>query len=103
LGNGDPAHAKQITSGKFEGIGSLAWTPDGRIVYTSGDSGDPDIWIMRSDGSGRKQLTTDPGRDPAVSPDGRRERESREVARRAFKKLKADVQNGTVEPPPHPR
>jgi hypothetical protein len=31
------------------------------------------------------------------------ERESREVARRAFKKLEADVQNGAVEPPPHPR
>src|SRR5207302_92593 len=71
--NGDAAHAKQTTSGNVEGGSGLVWTPDGRIVYTSPASGKPDIWIMKSDGSGQKQLTTGPGgpHNPAVSPDGR--------------------------------
>src|SRR5205085_12004011 len=51
----------------------LAWTPDGRVVYVSEESGNADIWVMNADGSDRKQLTTDPHRDatPDVSPDGR--------------------------------
>ena len=28
----------------------VAWTPDGRIVYTTEASGNPDIWIMNADG-----------------------------------------------------
>jgi len=69
--SGDAAHAKQITSGKSEGNGKLAWTPDGRIVYTSLDSGNANIWIMKNDGSGQKQLTTGHANNPAVSTDGR--------------------------------
>ncbi len=74
---GDIAHAKQITYAKFEGgvgrNGGMSWTPDGRIVYVSLSSGNLDIWIMNSDGSGQKQLASDPAIDidPAVSPDGR--------------------------------
>jgi Tol biopolymer transport system component len=73
----DLAHPKQITSGKFEGgvglDGGLSWAPDGRIIYTSLSSGNPDIWIMKSDGSDQRQLTADPSVDvdPVVSPDGR--------------------------------
>jgi Tol biopolymer transport system component len=71
--NGDGAQAKQITSGKAEGGDGLAWTPDGRIVYTSLDSGNAQIWIMKDDGSSQKQITQGPGNafNPAVSPDGR--------------------------------
>jgi serine/threonine protein kinase/Tol biopolymer transport system component len=59
-----------ISSGENDG---LAWTPDGRVVYVSEENGNADIWSMNSDGSDRKQLTTDPHRDsaPDVSPDGR--------------------------------
>jgi TolB protein len=45
-------------------------TLDGAVVF----SAEGDIWIMRADGSKRRQLTADPGDDldPAWSPDGTR-------------------------------
>ncbi|MEK7857346.1 MAG: hypothetical protein AAB288_14745, partial [Acidobacteriota bacterium] len=63
---------KKLTSGRYEGL-SLAWTPDGRIVSVSQESGNDDIWIMNADGTGRKRLTNDPSIDayPAVSYDGK--------------------------------
>jgi serine/threonine protein kinase/Tol biopolymer transport system component len=73
----DLTHPKQIANGKFDGgMGSnsgLTWTPDGRIVYVSVANGHSDIWIMNGDGSGQRQLTSDPTKnaDPVVSPDGR--------------------------------
>lgn len=69
---GATAEATRITSGRYEG-GSLSWTPDGRVVYVSGESGNPDIWIMDADGSNKKQLTVDAGSDfdPRVATDGR--------------------------------
>ena len=71
--SGDMARAKQITYAKFEGGDGMAWTPDGRIVYTSRSSGNANIWIMNSDGSGQKQLAADPANatNPRVAPDGR--------------------------------
>jgi eukaryotic-like serine/threonine-protein kinase len=73
--NGDAANANQIRSGghNLDGVGSLAWTPDGRIVYSSLASGAQDLWIMNGDGSGQKQLTAESGSnfEAAVSPDGR--------------------------------
>ena len=73
--NGDAATATQIRSGgnNLDGVGSLAWTPDGRIVYSSLASGTQDLWIMNGDGSGHKQLTAEAGRnfEAAVTPDGR--------------------------------
>ena len=69
----DLMHGKQITSAKSEGDRGLAWTPDGKIVYTSLAGGNLDLWIMNADGTNQKQLTTDPREDtsPLVSPDGR--------------------------------
>jgi Tol biopolymer transport system component len=70
---GDYAGARQITSGRENGDGGCAWTPDGHIVYTSRASGYFDIWVMNADGSEPKQLTfgTDANLYPSVSPDGR--------------------------------
>ena len=69
---GDEGRAREITSGTFDGSAGLAWTADGRIVYTSEASGKQDIWIMNVDGTNRKRLTHDGqnGR-PTVSHDGR--------------------------------
>jgi Tol biopolymer transport system component len=42
--------------------------------YTGGPSDPSKIWVVRSDGTGLRQLTTGPGTDemPAISPNGRR-------------------------------
>ena len=64
----DVSKAKQITGGKYDGD-SLAWTPDGRVLYTVPS----DIWIVNADGSANKQLTSDSYTESlgSVSPDGR--------------------------------
>jgi Tol biopolymer transport system component/DNA-binding winged helix-turn-helix (wHTH) protein len=76
--DGDASKARQLTSrgGQArEGGAGVAWTPDGRIVYSSKASGGvySNIWIMNADGSNPRQLTDAPVNDwfPAVSPDGR--------------------------------
>ena len=74
---GDWTQARKITNGSGELYSErlgLAWTPDGRVVYSTRQGGDPDIWVMDADGTRQKQLTFGGGPDlqPAVSPDGRR-------------------------------
>jgi Tol biopolymer transport system component len=70
---GDAARARQVTSGNYDGYDGLAWTPDGKIVYTSVLNGNHNLWMMEADGTTPKQLTTGAGQDylPSVSPDGR--------------------------------
>jgi eukaryotic-like serine/threonine-protein kinase len=50
--------------------GSATWGPDGTIVYSS--HADGNIWVMESDGSNPKQLTSNAGGNffPLFSPDG---------------------------------
>jgi Tol biopolymer transport system component len=69
---GDANRAAQITSNRFDGIGGIAWTPDGRIVRVSRASGNADIWIMNADGTEDRQLTSNALLNlvPRVSPDG---------------------------------
>jgi Tol biopolymer transport system component len=77
--DGEASRARQITTGGKDGLGGLAWTPDGKVVYASvsrdsfGANANRAIWIVNSDGSNPKQLTTDHGVDtnPVVTPDGR--------------------------------
>lgn len=73
---GDAARAREVSSRFLDQSGErlgFGWTPDGRIVYSSTASGNPDIWIMNADGSDPRQLTVAPEADfaPEVSPDGR--------------------------------
>jgi eukaryotic-like serine/threonine-protein kinase len=75
---GEPLSAVQLPVGNLGFLGgneSISWTPDGRIVFISGSGKQGDIWIMKSDGSNRKQLTTTVNEvnhhTPEVSPDGR--------------------------------
>ena len=52
----------------------ICWTPSGRIIYSSRNSGsEEDLWIMQPDGSDQKQLTFDSRTNatPTVTADGR--------------------------------
>jgi serine/threonine protein kinase/Tol biopolymer transport system component len=72
-GNSDsPARLSSAESNQ-EGIYGFEWTPDGRIVFSSFEGSQFDLWIMNADGSGRRRLTSDLHfeADPDVSPDGR--------------------------------
>jgi TolB protein len=69
----DGSKDRDLAGGEF--MTQPAWSPDGRqIAYVaSRDGGDvTDIWVMRSDGSGKRKLTgTASGNDdPAWSPGG---------------------------------
>jgi dipeptidyl aminopeptidase/acylaminoacyl peptidase len=52
-----------------------AWSADGRrIAFMSERDGEPEIYVMRADGTAQTRLTTDPAvdADPTFSPDGTR-------------------------------
>jgi DNA-binding winged helix-turn-helix (wHTH) protein/Tol biopolymer transport system component len=69
------AHAEQVESnaGELADLESVAWMADGRILYTSAESGNADIWVLDPATGKRRQLTTSPHDDfhPASAPDGR--------------------------------
>ena len=74
---GDAGRALQLPTGNIgygTGYGNtVAWTPEGRIVFLSAEGNDVNLWIMNADGSNRQQLTSNVGRNvgPTVSPDSR--------------------------------
>jgi Tol biopolymer transport system component len=72
--NGEAKRARPFTSGasKYEGLGGVAWTPDGKVVYDS-ETGTDSLWILDSDGHRPRQLTPSSNYDfqPVVAPDGR--------------------------------
>ena len=55
----DPDAAVQITSGRIDGIGGLAWSTDGRIVYQGNVGETYQIWMVNADGSNTQQVTND--------------------------------------------
>src|SRR5687768_4453270 len=69
--NKEESDARQIL--KTNVPETVAWTPDGRVVYASRTGENWDLWISNRDGSDSKQLTADAFIDhqPAVSADGR--------------------------------
>ncbi|HEV2829988.1 MAG TPA: protein kinase [Pyrinomonadaceae bacterium] len=75
--DGDANRAQQLPVGNLSfyvsGGNGVAWTADGRIVFSSNESSNVDLWIMDADGGNRKQLTSNSGRNvsPVVSRDGR--------------------------------
>ncbi len=69
----DTAEAKLISSNKVDGYYGLMNSPDGKVIFTSAETGNIDIWSMNPDGTGRRQLTTDRHKDDhlSVCGDGR--------------------------------
>ncbi len=71
----DVSRARQVgtDAGELSQLESIAWMPDGRVLYTSAEAGNADIWVFDPARGTRRQLTTDPRDDfnPASSPDGR--------------------------------
>ena len=69
--NDEPNQARQLSNGKYEI--SLATLTDGRIVYLNSTGEANEIWIMKNDGSDKRQLTNDHAlKDTlSVSPDDR--------------------------------
>lgn len=68
LGEGSPS---RVPSMRGDGMGGVAELGD-RLLFTAFDSGEPQIWSMRRDGTDRRQITNDGWSAwPVVSPDGR--------------------------------
>ncbi|HKQ73872.1 MAG TPA: winged helix-turn-helix domain-containing protein [Blastocatellia bacterium] len=72
----DLKKARQLTFGRrnFDGYVGVAWTPDGKIIFSALAGNITDLYSMNPDGSNRVQLTANAGQDneyPVVSNDGR--------------------------------
>jgi Tol biopolymer transport system component len=70
----DPERAKQISTGRQDGLNFMAWAGNGNLYFEAPDSsGDTQIWRTAADGMGRRQVTADPGLtgQPAICGDGR--------------------------------
>lgn len=55
------------------GVTAVAWSPDGRLIYTVDDGDTINLWARDALGESTRQLTFEPNKNfrPAVSPDGR--------------------------------
>ena len=67
----DESRARQVVKTNLPE--TVAWSPNGKIVYASRTGETWDLWMANQDGSDSKQLTADAFIDqqPTVSPDGR--------------------------------
>ncbi len=70
----DLSRARQVAAdaGELSELESVAWMPDGRLLYTSTESGNADIWMFDPAKDARRQLTRDARDDfnPASAPGG---------------------------------
>jgi Tol biopolymer transport system component len=70
-GGGTPSQLTQ-TLAFGEGSFGIAWAPSGRLVYSTGELGTPDLWIANADNTNRERLTFGSvAIRPEVSLDGR--------------------------------
>ncbi len=69
--NEDASRARQIVKTNLPD--TVAWTPDGKVVFASRTGENWDIWISNADGSNAKPLSTDAfiDHEPSVCADGR--------------------------------
>jgi Tol biopolymer transport system component len=71
--NSDGSDRTRLAEGQAGFLSAPTWSPDGsRIAFVSDQSGNPNIWVMDSDGNGLVNLTQHDDKDhsPAWSPDG---------------------------------
>lgn len=68
----DTQRARQITSSNYDGLGGLAWTPNGKLVYSTRSGANRTLSITDADGNNQKPVFAIDGTNshPAVSPDG---------------------------------
>ena len=57
LGKESEARNLSVGNQSFDGWRSLAWTPDGKIVYASAPNGRFNLWEIDADGANRHRLT----------------------------------------------
>jgi len=69
----DQSGGRQLTSTNYDGVDGLAWTPDGKIIYTSEEASEQNLWLTDLNGGSPRQVTTHSGFNvvPHVSADGR--------------------------------
>lgn len=73
--NSDGSGVTQVTSGQGSRDGRPAWSPDGSwLAFYSERDGNPEIYLIRPDGTGVQRLTNNPAEDatPSWSSDGTR-------------------------------
>jgi TolB protein len=61
-----------ILSALLMGTGTRAAVAPRELAFVAGVPGDPRIYVIRSDGSGRRRVTSAPSTTPVWSPDGQR-------------------------------
>jgi Tol biopolymer transport system component len=69
----DGSNRTRLVEGQTEFLSAPTWSPDGsQIAYVSDRDGNPDIWVMNSDGSDQVNISNHKAKDhsPAWSPDG---------------------------------
>ncbi len=76
MNNNDPNHANKIASVGMDHFSErlgLEWLTNKSLIFGSRASGNPDLWLINSDGSNQRQLTADSSAEaqPAVSADGK--------------------------------
>lgn len=71
--NPDGGRLVNVTRSPLSRESTPVVSPDGsRVAYTRHTDGDVHVYVMNSDGSGKRRVSTDNGRAPKWSPDGRR-------------------------------
>ncbi len=69
----DGSNRVRLTEGQAGFLAAPSWSPDGsQVAFVSDRDGEPDIWVMGSDGSNPVNVTQHEAKDhsPAWSPDG---------------------------------
>jgi Tol biopolymer transport system component len=63
---------RNVTESAEDSNWSPAWTPDGRIIFSSMRGGGPalELWVMEPDGRGVEQVATGWCEYPSAAPDG---------------------------------